>query len=88
MPVVARVDPKTIFAPAEWSGLTSRSSGRGMWLVVHAWGTIAAAIALVTLWPNPLTWLIAVMVVGARQLGLDPDARSRAWRHSWQQGDQ
>ena len=23
-----------------------------------------------TLWPNPLTWLIAVMVVGARQLGL------------------
>ena len=42
----------------------------GMWLVVHAWGTIAAAVALVTLWPNPLTWLIAVMVVGARQLGL------------------
>ena len=38
--------------------------------MVHAWGTIVAAIALVTLWPNPLTWLIAVMVVGARQLGL------------------
>src|SRR6202022_2722767 len=33
-------------------------------------GTRAAAIALVTLWPNPLTWLMAVMVVGARQLGL------------------
>src|ERR1039458_9908912 len=29
-----------------------------------ALGTIAAAIALVTLWPNPLTWLIAVTVVG------------------------
>ena len=70
MPVVARVDPKTIFTPEEWSRLTSRSSLRGMWLVVHAWGTIIAAIALVTLWPNPLTWLIAVMVVGARQLGL------------------
>jgi hypothetical protein len=26
--------------------LTSRSSWRGMWLVAHAWGTIAAAIAL------------------------------------------
>jgi fatty acid desaturase len=24
----------------------------------------------VTIWPNPLTWLIAVMIVGTRQLGL------------------
>src|SRR3984957_17064985 len=70
MPVVARVDPKAVFTPEEWSRLTSHSSPRGMWLVVHAWGTIAGAIALVTLWPNPLTWLIAVMVVGTRQLGL------------------
>src|ERR1700737_3621314 len=70
MPIVARVDPKTVFSPEEWRRLTSRSSLRGMWLVVHAWGTIAAAVALVTLWPNPLTWLIAVTVVGARQLGL------------------
>src|SRR5215204_1284329 len=70
MPVVARVDPKTVFAADEWSRLTSRSSLRGIWLVAHAWGTIALAIALVALWPNPLTWLIAVMVVGTRQLGL------------------
>src|ERR1700677_2977452 len=70
MPAVARVDPKTVFSAEEWRRLTSRSSLRGMWLVVHAWGTIAAAIALVALWPNPLTWLIAVMVVGTRQLGL------------------
>jgi fatty acid desaturase len=70
MPVVDRIDPKTVFSAEEWSRLTSRSSLRGMWLVAHAWGTIAAAIALVTLWPNPLTWLLAAMVVGARQLGL------------------
>jgi fatty acid desaturase len=70
MPIVARVDPKTVFTPAEWSRLTSRSSLRAMWLVVHAWGTIAAVIAWVTLWPSPLTWLIAVTMVGARQLGL------------------
>ena len=70
MPAVARVDPKAVFSPDEWRALTSRRSLRGMWLVVHAWDTIAAAVALVTLWPNPLTWLIAVMVVGARQLGL------------------
>ena len=70
MPAVARIDPKTVFTPDEWSRLTSRSSWRGLWLVAHAWGTIAAAIALVALWPNPLTWLIAVMIVGTRQLGL------------------
>ena len=62
MPAVTRIDPKTIFSPDEWRHLTSRSSLRGLWLVLHAWGTIAASIALVALWPNPLTWLIAVMI--------------------------
>src|SRR6201996_1970551 len=70
MPVVARVDPKTVFSPQEWSRLTARNSLRGMLLVAHAWGTIIAVVALVALWPNPLTWLIAVTVVGTRQLGL------------------
>jgi fatty acid desaturase len=70
MPAVARIDPKTIFTQDEWSRLTSRSSWHGMWLVAHAWGTIIAAVALVTIWPNPLTWLLAVMIVGTRQLGL------------------
>ena len=70
MSAVARIDPKSVFTPDEWSRLTSRSSWRGLWLVVHAWGTIAAAIALIALWPNPLTWLLAVMIVGTRQLGL------------------
>src|SRR6201996_8027675 len=70
MAAVARIDPKTMFTPQEWKRLTARSSWRGMWLVIHAWGTIAASIALVTIWPNPLTWLIAIMIVGTRQLGL------------------
>ena len=42
MPAVARIDPKTVFSTEEWSQLTSRSSLRGLWLVAHAWGTIAA----------------------------------------------
>jgi len=46
------------------------SPWRGLLLVAHGWGTIAAAIALVAIWPNPLSWLIAVMIVGNRQLGL------------------
>lgn len=70
MPAVARVDPKTIFTAEEWARLTRRSSARGLWLVAHAWGSIALALALVAIWPNPLTWLVAVMIVGTRQLGL------------------
>jgi fatty acid desaturase len=70
MAAVQRVDPKTVFSPDEWQRLTARSSLRGMWLVAHAWGTIALAMAMVALSPNPLTWLVAIMVVGTRQLGL------------------
>src|SRR6201992_3378075 len=70
MPAVARVDPKTVFTAEEWRRLTSRSSWRGLWLVAHAWGSIIAGVALVTIWPNPVTWLLAVMIVGTRQLGL------------------
>jgi len=70
MPAVTRIDPRSVFTPEEWRRLTSRSSLRAMWLVAHAWGTIAASIALVVLWPNPLTWLLAGRIVGTRQLGL------------------
>src|ERR1700704_895477 len=70
MPAVSRIDPKSVFSADEWSRLTAHSSLRGMLLVAHAWGTIIAAVALVALWPNPLTWLIAVTVVGTRQLRL------------------
>lgn len=70
MPAVTRIDPKTIFTPEEWDGLTRRSAWRGIALIAHAWGLILAAGALFVLWPNPATLLLAVMVIGARQLGL------------------
>jgi fatty acid desaturase len=70
MPALARVDPKTIFTPEEWSGLTRRSWWRGLGLVAHAWGLILAAGAVAAIWPNPVTMLLAIMIIGARQLGL------------------
>jgi fatty acid desaturase len=66
----SKIEKRPCRPPEEWRRLTARSSWHGMWLVVHAWGTIIASVALVTIWPNPLTWLIAVMIVGTRQLGL------------------
>jgi fatty acid desaturase len=65
-----RIDPKDFFAAEEWAALSRRSSWRGLFLVAHCWATIIAAGALVVIWPNPLTLILAVMVIGARQLGL------------------
>lgn len=39
-------------------------------MIGHAWAVIAAAVALVALFPNPLTYGLAVVMIGSRQLGL------------------
>jgi fatty acid desaturase len=70
MAVAARIKPKDFFTDEEWAPISARSSWFGLWLVAHAWLTIAAAGALFVVFPNPLTFVIAVMVIGARQLGL------------------
>lgn len=70
MAAVARIDPKEVFTPEEWARLSPRSSWRGLALVAACWGMILAAGAMFVLWPNPLTFVLAVMLIGARQLGL------------------
>lgn len=70
MPAVARIDPKEVFTAREWAGLSRRSSWRGLVLVACAWGLILAAAAMFIVWPNPLTYVLAVVLIGARQLGL------------------
>ena len=47
-----------------------RSTWKGAALIAHAWVLIIAAIALVAWRPNPLTYLLAVGIIGSRQLGL------------------
>ncbi len=68
MSVAARVNPKDYFTPQEWVPLAARSSWKGLLLVAHAWAVIFAAGAMAIAWP--LTLPIAVMIIGARQLGL------------------
>jgi fatty acid desaturase len=67
---VQQVRPFTLFPDETWRRLTQRSQWRGLLMVAHAWALIIGASALVALYPNPLTRLLAVTVVGARQLGL------------------
>ena len=65
------VPPATsLLSPAQIAEVRTRSDVWGLWLVAHAWGVIAGAMALVAWWPNPLTWLLAVVAIGSRQLGL------------------
>jgi len=68
MPAVARIKPTALFSAEQWNWLRERTPFLGLALVAHAWGLIALAMVLAVWQP----WLIplAVMVIGARQLGL------------------
>lgn len=68
MAVAARVSPKDFFTAEEWAPLTARSSWKGLALVAHCWAVILAAGAMAVIWP--ITIPLAVMIIGARQLGL------------------
>lgn len=70
MPAVARLDPKTLFAPDEWARLSAQSMWRGPGLIAFAWAIILGAGWLFVAFPNPATYILAVMLIGARQLGL------------------
>lgn len=61
---------REVFTPEEIRSLSRRSDLVGALLVLHAWGLIGGSMALFVWLPNPLTFLVAVMVIGGRQLGL------------------
>ena len=65
-----RIAARALITAEQLAEVRTRSSWRGLAMVAHAWATIIAAIATVALWPNPLTFVLAVMVIGSRQLGL------------------
>lgn len=60
----------SFFSAQEIRRYARRSDWKGAWLVAHCWGMIALAMALFVWWPNPLTFLVALMIIGSRQLGL------------------
>ena len=59
-----------LLRPEQIAVLRERSDWRGLALVAHAWLVIALAMVLVADFPHPLSWLIAIPVIGSRQLGL------------------
>ncbi len=60
---------KAYLTSVEIRQFSGRSDLWGAWLVFHCWAVIALALALFSWIPNPLTFVLAVMVIGSRQLG-------------------
>jgi fatty acid desaturase len=65
-----RLPAKAFLTEAQLIDVRTKATWRGIWMIAHAWGVIVAAVALVAWMPNPLTYLLAVAVIGSRQLGL------------------
>jgi fatty acid desaturase len=61
---------KAFLSTGEIRSLAERSDAMGVWLVFHAWAVIALAVVFFALFPNPVTLLLAIAIVGSRQLGL------------------
>lgn len=59
-----------LLTPGQVQHLRARSDLMGALLVLHAWGLVFGSMALFAWWPNPLTFVLAIMVIGTRQLGL------------------
>jgi fatty acid desaturase len=93
MAVAARVNPRDFFAAEAWAPLAARSSWRGLALVAHCWAVIGAATVMAIVWP--VTLPLAVVIIGARQLGLGilqhdaahgalhPDPKVNEWVGEW-----
>ena len=56
--------PGDFFSSAEITYLRSVSSWRSTLAIVHCWGVILGAWVIASVWTNPLTVLLAIMVVG------------------------
>lgn len=61
---------KAYLSSDEIRPLAERSDLMGLWLMLHCWGVIFGAVLLYAWLPNPVTLILAIAVIGSRQLGL------------------
>ena len=72
---------RQVMSQAEIDELLTMRDWRSWFTVVANWSIVLGAMALVAQWPNPLTVIVALCVIGTRQLGfavLMHDAAHRA----------
>jgi fatty acid desaturase len=65
-----RMRARNFLTEQELIEVRTRATWKSISLVVHAWTLILGSIAMVAAWPNPFTLVLAVAIIGSRQLGL------------------
>src|SRR5258708_19639294 len=65
-----RIRARDLMSEQELIEVRTRSTWKSILLIAHAWTLILGSIAMVALWPNPFTFVLAVAIIGSRQLGL------------------
>ena len=61
---------KLFLSSEEIQNFNDRSDLWGFWLVFHCWFLVVLALGLFSCWPSITTFLLAVMIIGSRQLGM------------------
>jgi fatty acid desaturase len=69
-PAPRRIPARELLTQTELAAVRERVEWKGIALIAHAWAVIVGSIALVAAFPNPFTYILAVMLIGSRQLGL------------------
>lgn len=63
------MNARSLLTETELQAVTARSDGRGAWLLLCNWLIVVAAFVLAAVWTNPVTIVLSVCLLGARQLG-------------------
>jgi fatty acid desaturase len=61
---------RDVLTREEIHALTRRSNWAGAWAIASTWAVILSCFAALAVWPNPLTFVAVVIVLGGRQLAL------------------
>lgn len=62
-------DLKEVLTAEERRAILARSDWKGAWVVFCNYAITAAILAAMAVWPNPLTLLVGILLLGGRQLG-------------------
>ena len=62
-------DLESLLSEEEYEYVTSKSNWWGLWLFLVNWSIVVATFVFVAVWTNPLTIVLAILLLGARHLG-------------------
>lgn len=63
------MDLQDVLSEQELAALGQRSNGKAAWLVICNYALTGAIFTMMALWPNPLTIILGIVLLGGRQLG-------------------